>query len=91
MRSGPDTHQDTIAGRIRAIVLDHAGLGAAAERLADTDSLWDLGLDSLASVRVMLAVEAEFGVELPEEMLTRETFGSIHGITAAVAQLCPAP
>lgn len=70
--------------RVRALVAANAGLGSAAADLADDQDLWEAGMDSLASVRVMIAVEEELDFEFPEEMLTRETFGSVAALAAAV-------
>ncbi|WP_255509141.1 acyl carrier protein [Micromonospora sp. A202] len=52
----------------------------------DTD-LWAAGITSMQVVRVMIAVEEEFEIELPEEVLTRETFTSVQAITQAVREL----
>lgn len=56
----------------------------------DTD-LWSAGITSMQVVRVMIAIEEEFEIELPEEALTRETFSSVQAITQAVRGLTGAP
>ena len=35
----------------------------------------------------MVAIEEEFGVEFPDTLLTRATFGSIEAVAAAVSSL----
>ncbi|MCP9951125.1 phosphopantetheine-binding protein [Actinomadura madurae] len=52
----------------------------------DTD-LWDLGMDSFATIKVMVAIEEEFAIEFPDTMLTRETFRTLGSITAALETL----
>ncbi|SDT80556.1 phosphopantetheine-binding protein [Actinoplanes derwentensis] len=70
--------------RVLAIVVNCTGL---TEIGLDTD-LWAAGMSSLQSVSVMLAVETEFDVELPESLLVRTTFSTVARLSAAVwAQL----
>ena len=39
--------------------------------------LGDLGLDSLSTITVLLDVEDEFAVEIPEELLEDDTFSTL--------------
>ena len=55
--------------------------------LSDQDNLYDAGMTSFASVQAMLAIEEEFDIEFPEEMLTRRTFSSLSSIADAVSKL----
>ena len=57
------------------------------ESIGDTDSLYEAGMTSHASVNVMLALEDAFDVEFPDEMLKRSVFESVAAINAALAQL----
>lgn len=54
--------------------------------LSDTD-LWSAGMDSLSSVAVIVAVEEQFGIEFPDELLTREVFSSAAAISEAVRNM----
>jgi acyl carrier protein len=49
--------------------------------------LYELGLTSHASVDVMLALEDEFDIEFPEEVLKKSTFASIHNIGQVIESL----
>jgi acyl carrier protein len=49
--------------------------------------LYELGLTSHASVDVMLALEDEFDIEFPEEVLKKSTFASIDNIGQVVESL----
>ena len=53
--------------------------------VGDDDSLFDRGLDSFGSVQLMLALEERFGIEFPDEFLTRKSFASIAAIRETVA------
>lgn len=72
---------------IRKILAEVARLETPVDSLSDQDDLYEAGLSSLATVHVMLAVENEFGIEIPDQMLTRQLFRSINSLAAAVEQL----
>ncbi len=72
---------------IRLLLKRHARLRVSADHLPDNANLFDAGLDSLAMVNLMLALEDSFGVELPESALSRETFATIASLRRAVEHL----
>jgi len=72
---------------VRRILSESARLDVPADSLADDADLYAAGLSSLATVHVMLAIEDEFGVEIPDHMLTRRLFSSIDSLAAAVTEL----
>ncbi|HEY7008262.1 MAG TPA: acyl carrier protein, partial [Jatrophihabitantaceae bacterium] len=55
--------------------------------LSDQDDLYAAGLTSHASVNVMLALEDEFDLEFPDELLRKSTFASVDSIRDALTQL----
>lgn len=75
------------AAKIRAILKDHARLNSDALALADDTDLYQAGMTSHASVNVMLALEEEFDVEFPDNMLKRSVFESVGAISAAIETL----
>lgn len=70
---------------IRNILAECGRLAVPAATLDDRDSLFDAGLSSMATVNVMLALEDRFGVEIPDDLLTRRSFESIAAIRAMLA------
>ena len=76
-----------VTDTIRALLSEHARLGAGVASLSDTDDLYTAGMTSHASVTVMLACEDEWDIEFPQQMLKKSTFASIDSITAALAEL----
>lgn len=72
---------------IRQILAQHARLQVDAASLADDADLYQAGLTSHASVSVMLALEDEFDIEFPQEMLRKKTFESVSSIRAALSEL----
>ncbi|MBT1191161.1 acyl carrier protein [Rhodococcoides kroppenstedtii] len=73
--------------RIRQILATHGKLPVAVDAVADDDDLYDAGLTSHASVNVMIALEDEFDVEFPDELLQKATFASITAIADALSTL----
>jgi acyl carrier protein len=76
-----------IDAAIRRILEVHGRLGTGVAGLKEDDDLYQKGLSSHASVNVMLAIEDEFGIEIPEALLTRATFRSIGSIRGTVESL----
>ena len=79
-----------IETKIRSILEQHGRLARDAPGLAATDDLYQAGMSSHASVNVMLALEGEFDIEFPDELLKRSVFGSISAIRDAVAGIASA-
>ena len=73
--------------RVRAVLAQHARLSADASSMDVQADLYQAGMTSHASVNVMLALEGEFDVEFPDEMLNRSAFASIQAICQAVASI----
>ncbi len=78
------------ANKIRTILKEHGRLTKDAEGLADDADLYQAGMTSHASVNVMLALESEFDVEFPDQMLKRSVFESITAIRTAIDELTAA-
>jgi acyl carrier protein len=73
--------------KIRRILEVHGRLGKEVARLTDTADLYRAGMTSQATVNVMLALEGEFGVEFPDDLLKRSVFESISSMRIAVEGL----
>ncbi|HET7412755.1 MAG TPA: acyl carrier protein [Pararhizobium sp.] len=73
--------------QIRALLKQNPMISCDIDALSDDDNLYEAGLTSFASVQMMLAIEEEFDIEFPEDMLTRRTFSSLANVAAAVSDL----
>jgi acyl carrier protein len=73
--------------RIRQVLKAHGRLNTDVENLGFDADLYQAGMTSHASVNVMLALEGEFEIEFPDQMLKRSMFDSIASIHSAVAEL----
>lgn len=72
---------------IRTILRDNGRLPVDVDTLGREDDLYRAGLTSHASVNVMLALEDEFDVEFPDELLRKSTFESIASIATALGAI----
>jgi acyl carrier protein len=78
---------EDITTRIRQVLAEHGRLSVDATALKDDADLYQAGLTSHASVSIMLALEGEFDIEFPDQMLSRGVFGSVASIRNAVETL----
>jgi len=72
---------------VRKVLLEHGKLAVDVSELKDDQDLYRSGMTSHASVSVMLALEEEFDLEFPENMLRKSTFESVSSIRAALVQV----
>lgn len=79
------TTMATIEDRAGKIIAEH--LDIPPEKVTETSTFADLGADSLDSVEIVMAVEEEFDIEVPDEEADGlDTFGKLVGyITKALA------
>ncbi|HTW71607.1 MAG TPA: acyl carrier protein [Acetobacteraceae bacterium] len=73
--------------QIRGILADNGRLAVPVDTLDDNADLFSAGLDSLAIVNVLMRLEEEFDIELPDDMLQRKSFSSIATIDSVVTRL----
>lgn len=72
---------------IRTILKHVAHLEAAIDSIGDGDDLYEAGLSSLDTIQLMLAIEKQFNIEIPDEMLNRNLFRSIDALADTIATL----
>lgn len=73
--------------KLRAILDEAGGLLKPASSLSPRDDLFAAGLTSFKTVGVMLAIEEDFDVVFPDQLLTRATFSSIASLAAAIESI----
>lgn len=73
--------------QIREVLAAHGRMEVDLRDVDDQANLYELGLTSLASVNVMLALEDAFGIEFPDEVLKKSTFASVRNIEQVVEGL----
>lgn len=81
-----DSSRD-IKHRIRDAVSTALNGKVDVEALGDADDMFDAGMTSHETVKVMLALEDEFDVEFPDDRLNRTTFASIDSMASALQMI----
>ena len=82
----PMNDQSTLQ-TIRRLIDENGNLTTPARDLAPNADLYRTGLTPFMAIRLMLALEREFDVEFPPEMLNRQSMSSIDAIGACIAEL----
>jgi acyl carrier protein len=77
--------------RIRDVLAAHGRMAVDPRDVDGNADLYELGLTSHASVNVMLALEDEFDIEFPDEVLKKSTFASVSNIQQVVEDLGKSP
>lgn len=75
-----------IRTKIRHVLSEAAMLDVPLDTLSDHADLYAAGLASVTSVRVMVALEDEFEIEIPDHLLNRHLFASIDSLSRAVVE-----
>jgi acyl carrier protein len=73
--------------RLLGLVEQVLGKPGAARSLPLDARLSELGMSSVAMVHLMLAVEAEFAISIPQSDITPENFRSVTSVEALVERL----
>jgi acyl carrier protein len=84
MRAGTN---DSAKDRVAGIVLEILERRSVSHHISPDDDLQNVGLTSLDMVNLMLSVEAEFGLSIPDMDMTPRNFRSISAIDALVTTL----
>ena len=80
-----DVDPAEVCGRLVTLVKQVSGTGAVFPvPFPLTTQLSDLGVSSLKMVNLMLAVELEFDIAIPQSDITPENFQSVNSIQALV-------
>jgi acyl carrier protein len=69
---------------MRELIVENSSLEAGAIE-SDGADLFAAGLSSLDCVRILLAIEDEFDIELAEDIINRELFSTVEKLASAVS------
>ena len=90
-RSGQSSAVLTIRERLIALIRKILGPQAAAKPLPIDARLADLGMSSLKMVNLMLEMEVQFDVAIPQADITPDNFASIGSVEALIEKLQRSP
>jgi acyl carrier protein len=70
---------------LRAWLIEDLFFGDPGAALADDDDLFELGLDSMGITRLVVRIERELGVRIPDADIVAEHWQDLTAIAALVA------
>ena len=83
-----DTRANEVCDRLVGLVKQVSGSGAVFPNPFPVDTqLSELGISSLKMVNLMLAVELEFDIAIPQSDITPENFQSVRSIQSLVERM----
>lgn len=80
------TNQADINAQVRALMSQRLKIPGDRSVIADDASLRDAGLDSIAILSLVVGLEDEFDLEIPDRDVVLDNFGSVDGIVRYVAR-----
>ncbi len=83
----PHAEQPPLRDRLLHLVAQILGKPDAAPSLSAEARLSELGMSSIKMVNLMLAVETEFDLTIPQGEITPENFRSVATVEALIARL----
>jgi acyl carrier protein len=73
---------DDISMKLEAVVRPHLRFLEAGSPLPPEEPLGGLGLDSMAAINLLLDLETTFGVQIPDDLLSADTFETFASLEA---------
>ncbi len=81
------TTDDAISQKLEAVLRPHLRFLEGNAPLGRDQPLGDLGLDSMAAVNLLLDLEQAFDVQIPDDLLSAETFETFASVEATFRPL----
>ena len=76
-----------VTDRLRSLIVQSIERSTDAHTVTPDARLADLGLDSVSGLSLLLAMEEEFDVTFPEDLLTNDVFESLASLETALKAL----
>lgn len=83
----PPSQATAVRERLLSLVAQLLGKPGEAQSIPPDARLSELGMSSIKMVNLMLAVEGEFDLSIPQNDITPENFRSVQSIEALMARL----
>jgi len=80
------THKVLMKQKIRDFIFDELIFVAEPEKFSDDDDLLEAGLDSMGIMRLIMFIEEQFGVTLPDSEIDPDNVNTFNALEAWVLQ-----
>jgi acyl carrier protein len=81
---------DSLKGEVKQLLIDNLMLQMKAEEITDDVALFGpggLGLDSVDALQLVVALEKNYRLKIPDPNAAKETLANVNSIVAAIAKL----
>ena len=84
--------REAVLGRIRAVLIESLGVRRAPAEIDPDTALFGsgLGLDSIDAVELVVQLDTEFNVQLPNDVFGRAEMRTVNGLVDLVLAAAPA-
>lgn len=76
-----------LASQLQDLLRPHLRFLKAGEAVPMDEDLGRLGLDSMASIDLLMEIEGKLGLQIPDEMMTTDTFATGNHLLAVLQKL----
>jgi acyl carrier protein len=76
------TRHDDISQKLQAVLRPHLRFLEPDAPIPPGEALGKLGLDSMAAINLLLDLETTFGIQIPDDLLSAETFETLANLEA---------
>ncbi|MEM7626099.1 MAG: phosphopantetheine-binding protein [Planctomycetota bacterium] len=77
-------HPQNVATLLQKILRRHILNSKAQDDSLMAHNLNEMGLDSISAIDLLLEIESEFGITIPDDKLTEETFKTGNSLAATI-------
>ena len=81
---------DILKGEVKQLLIDNLMLQMKAEEITDDVALFGpggLGLDSVDALQLVVALEKNYRLKIPDPNAAKETLANVNSIVTAIAKL----
>jgi acyl carrier protein len=82
-----DDDRASIGARVKVLLTERLQVAPETAAIGDDTPLADLGLDSTAILSLVVGLEDEFDIEIPDREINPDNFGRVDTITRYVTEL----
>lgn len=75
-----------VESRVRKIIAENSGIQIPVEQIGPEEHLGNLGVNSIAFIKMSVVLETEFGIEFNDEDLTGRNIHNIKGLVAYIEE-----
>ena len=81
------SNTDDISQKVQSILRPHLRFLEKGKTLPMDENLGKLGLDSMAAINLLFELEQGFGIQIPDSLLTAETFETASALEKTIRPL----